>query len=235
MKSVVSLLVFMLLTHNILFSEEPTSSVEYSDPTEFEPEIRKFEEADAKQSPPANSIVALGSSTLRLWAADIGKDLAPLTIIPRGFGGSNMNDALHYADRIASKYKPRAILLYEGDNDLAQEISPELIRDTFLKLAAKIHDQLPETRIYVLSVKPSIAREKLWPVAQKTNRLFAEECSKDERLIYLDVATPMLDPQGEIRSDLFLKDNLHMNRTGYDLWRETIKPLLLERELPFEK
>lgn len=235
MKPLLSLFVFLWLITPVLIAGEPTFTGTYSDPAKFESAIREFEEADAKESPPAGSIVALGSSTLRLWSADIGKDLAPLTIVPRGFGGSNMNDALHYADRIAINYKPRAILLYEGDNDLAQGISPELIRDTFLKLAAKIHDQLPEARIYVLSIKPSIARKTLWPAAQKTNRLFTEECSKDKRLVYLDVATPMLDPHGEIRSDLFIKDKLHMNRNGYDIWRKTIKPLMHERELAFEK
>lgn len=146
-----------------------------------------------------------------------------------------MHDALHYVDRIAINYKPRAILLYEGDNDLAQGISPELIRDTFLKLVTKVHEKLPEARIYILSIKPSIARRTLWPEAQRTNRLFAEECQKEKRLIYLDVATPMLDANGEIRADLFIEDKLHMNRAGYDLWGKTLKPLLEKHELASER
>lgn len=234
MKSLIIFLLFVLGLP-ILFSADPVPTGTYPDPTKFESAIREFEASDAKSPPPAGAIVAVGSSTLRLWASDIGTDLAPLTIIPRGFGGSNMHDALHYVDRIAINYKPRAILLYEGDNDLAQGISPELIRDTFLKLVTKVHDKLPETRIYILSIKPSIARRTLWPEAQRTNRLFAEECEKDKLLIYLDVATPMLDANGEVRADLFIEDKLHMNRAGYDLWRKTLKPLLDKHELASER
>lgn len=206
----------------------------YPDPARFEKAIREFEALDAKSPPPSNPIVALGSSTIRLWAKELPTDLAPLTIIPRGFGGSNMYDALHYADRIAINYKPRAILLYEGDNDLAQGISPEIIRDTFLKLVAKVHAQLPETRIYVISIKPSEARSHLWLMGgQKANRLLAEACAKDKRLLYLDITKPML-VEGKPRPDIFLNDHLHLNREGYLLWTKTLKPILHERELPFE-
>lgn len=227
-----ALRVACLLGTAALLAANPSSPGSYPDPEKFESEIREYEERDAKSPPPSREIVALGSSTIRLWTKDIGTDLAPLTIIPRGFGGSNLNDALHYLDRIALNYQPRAILLYEGDNDLAQGISPELIRETFQKFVSKVHDRLPETTFYVLSIKPSIARRKLWPEALRTNRFLSEICKSDERLVYLDVATPMLDTQGNIRPDLFLKDNLHMNRAGYELWRDTIRPLLLKREIP---
>lgn len=59
-----------------------------------------------------------------LWNADAAADLAPLTVISRGFGGSIMNDALHYLDRVALTYKPRAVLLYEGDNDTGRANIP---------------------------------------------------------------------------------------------------------------
>ena len=235
LKQVAILIACFLVSVTSIFAEDQKPAAAYPDPAKFESAIEKYEAADAQQMPPTGAIVALGSSTVRLWSEEIGDDLAPLTIIPRGFGGSNMNDALFFVERIAIRYKPRAILLYEGDNDLAQGISPELILETFLKLVAKVQEHLPETRIYVLSIKPSVARRQLWPEAQRANQMLAAECDKDDRLIFLDVATPMLDTKCEIRTDLFIKDNLHMNRTGYELWRDTIKPLLHERELKFEQ
>ena len=95
----------------------------YRDPTRFEQQIQAFETTDQQAFPPQNAIVCTGSSSMRGWHDTIADDLAPLTVIPRGFGGSNMNDALHYADRIALAYKPRAIVVYEGDNDIAQGIA----------------------------------------------------------------------------------------------------------------
>ncbi len=172
---------------------------------------------------------------MRGWHKTIKNDLAPLTLIPRGFGGSNMNDALHYADRIVLPYKPRAVVLYEGDNDTAQGVSPKRIADTFQKLADKIHGELPECRIYFLAIKPSISRWHMWPRMKEANGLIATKCTKDKRLTFVDVASGMLDDKGTPEKTIFKKDNLHMTRDGYVIWRDTLKPILIESELQFEE
>ncbi len=145
-----------------------------------------------------------------------------------------MNDALHYADRIVLPYRPRAIVLYEGDNDIAQGIKPKTIADTFRLFVDKIHGELPECRIYFLSIKPSIKRWHLWPKMKKANRLIAAACSKDERLTYVDVASGMLNDEGNPRKEIFQEDDLHMTRAGYILWQNALKPILLEAELQYE-
>ena len=113
------------------------TAIEYPDPNRFEEAILHFESLDSITFPPENAIVCVGSSSMRGWTGTITKDLAPLTVIPRGFGGSNMNDALYFSDRIILKYKPRAIVLYEGDNDIALGISPEIILEKFQEFAEK--------------------------------------------------------------------------------------------------
>jgi len=171
---------------------------------------------------------------MRLWHKTIHDDLAPLTVIPRGFGGSNMNDALNFADRIVIAYQPRAIVLYEGDNDVAQKIAPAKIAETFDKFIAKVHGQFPECRIYVLAIKPSLRRWSMWPDMQKANALIAGRCADDERLTWVDIATPMLNNEGYPRQELFVEDNLHMTREGYIIWRDTLRPILLKTELEHE-
>jgi len=208
---------------------------EYRSPERFEKAIQAFEQQDRTRFPPANAIVCVGSSSMKKWHENIREDLAPLTIIPRGFGGSNMNDALVFADRVVLAYKPRAVVVYEGDNDIAQGISPEKVRDTFLAFVRKIHAQRPETRIYVLSSKPSIRRWSDWPKMQEANRLIVQECATDPKLTYVNVADKMLNSDGHVKTDIFEKDNLHMNRKGYLIWRDVLKPILIEKELPFEK
>lgn len=209
---------------------DPLPPDTYPDPARFEAEVKKFETADLKNPPPEGAVVALGSSSIRLWHEHIAADLAPIEIVPRGFGGSNMHDAFHYLTPLALKHSPRAVILYEGDNDLAQGISPERILEEFQKIVAKLHTDSPHARLYFLSIKPSPSRAKLWPLAQRTNQLIAEECSRDGLLYYVDLATPMLDQSGKPRPELFIKDNLHLNRAGYELWRDTLKPLLLKVE-----
>lgn len=207
---------------------------QYRSPTRFEEEIQRFETADREQPRPQGAIVCVGSSSIRGWHGTINDDLAPLTIIPRGFGGSNMNDALHYADRIVFPYNPRAIVVYEGGNDIAQGIAPEKIADTFREFVEKVHQKLPKCRIYFLSIKPSIWRWSLWPKVEEANRLISAECAKDKRLAFVDVASGMLNEEGKPRKEIFKKDNLHMTRDGYVIWRDALRPILLKAELQFE-
>jgi lysophospholipase L1-like esterase len=206
---------------------------EYPDPKRFEKDIQRLE-AEDKYPPHQGAIVFVGSSSIRGWHKTIKNDLAPLTVIPRGFGGSNMNDALHYADRIVLPYRPRAIVLYEGDNDTIQGISPKKIAATFQKFVDKIHGELPQCRIYFLSIKPSINRWHLWPKMKEANRLIATKCTQDQRLTFVDVASAMLDEEGTPEKAIFKQDNLHMTRDGYVIWRDVLRPVLTKAELRFE-
>ena len=211
-----------------------TSDKTYPDPARFEDQIAAFEMADAKEMPPIGAIVCVGSSSMRGWHKHIADDLAPLTVIPRGFGGSNFNDLMYYLDRIVLKYRPRAILVYEGDNDTAHGISPEKTASMFAEFVAKVHEELPDCRIYFLAIKPSISRWSIWPKMEEANRLIETQCRIDDRLTYLDIATGMLGEDGTPRPDIFLDDNLHMNRKGYEIWRDTVRPVLVEREAGYE-
>ena len=206
----------------------------YPDPNRFEKAIQVFEANDQEQRPAQNAIVCIGSSSMRGWHSMIKEDLAPLTLIARGFGGSNMNEALYFADRIVLPYKPRAIMVYEGDNDVAQGITPKKITHTFRMFTEKVHKALPECRIYFLAIKPSISRWALWPTMQEANRLVKRACKKDKRLTFLDIASCMLAGNGTPKPHIFKDDNLHMNREGYILWRDAVRPILVKKELQYE-
>lgn len=206
----------------------------YPDPTRFQAAIDAFTEEDGRAAPPPGALVATGSSSIRYWRDRLAADLAPLTVIPRGFGGSNLNDMLYYLDELVLRYRPRALLLYGGDNDLALGASPELILDTLDELVNLAHERNRELRIYVMSVKPSPARGSLWPLMRETNRRLAAFCETDERLTYIDVATSMLKADGTPDESLFIADLLHLNAAGYDGWRDAVRPVLLRREAGFE-
>jgi lysophospholipase L1-like esterase len=209
-------------------------STDWRDPARFENAIQKFEQADAKQMPPENAVLCVGSSSIRMWHTALSEDLAPLTVIGRGFGGSNTNDLLHFADRIVIKYKPRAVMIYEGDNDIAQGIKPYEVRAAYEVLIDKIEDDLPDCRVYLLAVKPSPKRWDFWPKMVQVNEMLTDLAEDNETVTYIDIATPMLGDDGKPRADLFIKDNLHLNRKGYELWRDTIRPILVEAERKYE-
>ena len=206
------------------------------DPARFESDIQRFEAQDKQTPPPRGAIVLTGSSSITRWNDRSVKDLAPLTVIPRGFGGSVMNDVLHYVDRVVIKYQPRAVLIYEGDNDTdpSRAYPKTMILDQLSQIIAKIHKALPETRIYVLSVKPSVRRWSVWPQAQDVNAGYQAIAAKDPLVYYVDVATPFLDKDGKVMTDVFVEDNLHHNDLGTLIWGSAIRAALMPHEARFE-
>ena len=210
------------------------AAAEYPDPERFRGAIDAFLAADAESMPPTDAIVATGSSSMRGWHGRIAEDLAPLTIIPRGFGGSNMNEVRYFLGELVLRYKPRAVLLYEGDNDVAVGVEPDQILAQFDAIDAAIAESLPDTRIYILAIKPSIARWHLWPTMHATNEQLKARAANDPRLIFLDIATPMLNDADEPWENIFIADQLHMNGAGYDIWRDAVRPVLVEAEQAHE-
>lgn len=209
---------------------------ELPDPTRFENAIGAFEAGDRIDPPPEGAIVLTGSSSIARWNDQAAAALAPLTVIPRGFGGSVMHDVLHYLDRVALNYQPRAILIYEGDNDtgIPDPIPVETILDHLREIIDRTHRTLPHARIHVLSVKPSILRRNVWHVAEEVNAGYEVIAASDPLVYYVDVATPLLDDDGNVRTDIFVADGLHLNDLGNSIWGATIKAALMPVEAEFE-
>ena len=202
------------------------------DPARFAADIRAFEVADSMFRAPSGSIVFYGSSSIRMWHPRLADDFPQLTVLGRGFGGSTMSDAAHFADRVIRPLAPRAVVLYEGDNDIEMGRTPAEVLADFDALLARV--QWP-TRVYVIGIKPSAARWAHWPRAQEVNRGFAMRCRREpKRLFYVDIAGPMLNDEGKPRPELFLDDRLHLSASGYNLWRDVVGRAL-ERELAFEE
>lgn len=221
----------LLLISTVGSSQGPLKEIPRNqDPTRWTEVIKRFERDDVVTPPPANVIVFTGSSSIALWRT-MREDMAPLQVISRGFGGSTMKEALYWLDPLVIKYRPQAVILYEGDNDIGlYHLSPETVRDAFLEFVERVHAELPDTRIYYLAIKPSISRWNLWPQMSRTNDLIRKICEQERHLHFIDIATPMIDARGQPRADLFESDGLHLNAKGYALWTATVKPILLEHE-----
>lgn len=192
----------------------------------WEAEIRKFEEQDAKSPAPPGGNLFIGSSSVRLWKLDAAFPERPC--LNRGFGGSQMVDSAKYVDRIIVPRRPIVVVVYAGDNDLNAGKTPEAIRDDYRALRDRVHAALPETRIVLISIKPSPSRWKLRDKAVAANALLRAEAESGKNQVFVDVWTPMLGESGEPKPSLFLKDMLHMNDSGYALWNERVAPHLVD-------
>jgi len=196
----------------------------------WESDIRAFEKQDQVNPPKAGSIVFTGSSSFVRWQS-LSEDMKPLPVINRAFGGSEYSDVNQYAARTVIAYHPPAVVVYAGDNDLAAPApnTPQSVAKQVQRFVEVVHAQLPGTWIYVLSIKPSYLRWDAWPRMKEANQLIRDYVRTQQRVEYVDVATPMFGGQEKPPRDLFVEDGLHPTAKCYALWTSILKPVLMRR------
>ncbi|RRA99862.1 GDSL-type esterase/lipase family protein [Larkinella rosea] len=195
-------------------------------PVPFENEIKAFEQQDQTTPPPKNPILFTGSSSIRLWES-LKTDFPDKVVLNRGFGGSTLPDVIRFADRAIIPYKPKQVVIYVGENDVASgKVTAQEVFDRFVTLFTAIRKPLPQTDIVFISMKPSPSRRKYLSITQEANALIKNYIAKQRRAQYLDIYSAMLDANGQIKGMYFRPDSLHMLPAGYALWTEKLKPLL---------
>jgi lysophospholipase L1-like esterase len=198
----------------------------------YEESYRTFE-ADAQSAyhaPPRDGIIFVGSSTIYCWALALKTYFPELPVWGFGFTGAKTPDILAAIPRLLVPCRPRVVVYYCGDNDLAYPgVAPQVAVDGFMRFAAALRTALPGTRVICLAIKPSPARAACWANVQTANAALKARCATIAQASFVDVATPMLDAQGAIRPELYETDGLHMVGAGYQLWTRILRPELDKR------
>ena len=190
--------------------------------------IQYFKKLDSVYPPPANAILFIGSSSFTLWT-DVQDYFPGYTIINRGFGGSTLALQIFYAKDIIFPYKPKQIVIYCGENDLAfDEVPATEVFERFKILYGMIREKFPELPVVYISMKPSPSRRHLIPMMREGNQLIKDFINAQKNIVFLNVHNSMLNAAGEPMPEIFLDDSLHMNAGGYAIWQKAIEPLLLK-------
>jgi len=216
-----------LLPTILLLSFQALNAQQGPDPARFSKAISTFEQEDAERKPVADLTLFTGSSSIRMWKS-LTTDFPNRKVLNRGFGGSHISDVLHYFDIVVARHKPKAIVLYCGENDLWSGKPPKQVLADFREFVRRVNALDPETRIHYLASKPSPKRFEKWEIYQTCNRLIANHCDKDDRLNFVDVSKVMLGKDGQPLPDIWLKDKLHMNQAGYARWAKLLRPMLVK-------
>lgn len=195
----------------------------------FYNEVQALKKKDSTSFPAANSILFTGSSSFTKWT-DVQEYFPEFNIVNRAFGGSSLPDLIRYANEVILPYKPKQVVIYCGDNDLAASdtVTPALVLSRFTQLVAIIRKGLPKANILFVSIKPSPSRERLMPKMVKANALIKTYLAKQRNTGYADVYSKMLLSNGKPDPELFVEDNLHMNSKGYAIWQKVLYPYLLK-------
>ncbi len=216
MRTLFPLLILLLFT-----SADPADPARSA---RWEKEIVAIEKRLKESPPKEGSVFFVGSSTIRLW--DVRKSFPDVPTTNVGFGGSEIRDSTDFAPRIILPHKPKVIVFYAGDNDIASGRKPEQVAADFNAFCRVIHKESPQSRILFLAIKPSLARWKQFDEQKRANALVKDICGANDRLAFVDVVPLFLGPDGAPVPELYAKDGLHLSPAGYEKWTPMIAPLL---------
>src|SRR5208282_4889682 len=121
----------------------------------FEQEVTSLENRRIEFS--QRPIIFYGSSSIRRWKT-LSEDFIGYPVVNCGFGGSRLSDCVRYLSRLVLRLKPAAVVLYAGDNDLAQGALPNQAFASFRDLYSALRGYSEQMPIAFISVKPSPAR-----------------------------------------------------------------------------
>jgi lysophospholipase L1-like esterase len=192
----------------------------------FEAEVRALEERRATNPFAPGEVAAFyGSSSIRLWTTLV-EDFDDVPVINLGFGGSTLAACAYYFERVVVPCRPKAIVVYAGENDLGDGAKPDAVVASFRELHAKAGHYLPDTIFTYLAIKPSPTRWAVIERIREVNRRIAAEIEARDaahpRSVFVDVHRPMLQDDGTPRRELWTEDGIHMTRAGYRVWWQVI-------------
>ncbi len=197
------------------------------DYAKWEKEVAAYEKADRQKPPPKGGILFIGSSTIRLWKT-LAEDYPDAKVINRGFGGTEIVDSTHFADRLIFPHEPRQIFLRAGGNDIHAGRTPEQVASDFSEFVRVVHARLPRTEILYIAVSPAPARWGETDKYRELNRLIRKMALDMPRVGFVDAFDISLSPDGRAVPELFVKDRLHFSPEGYKLLADRVRPFLAQ-------
>ena len=190
----------------------------------WENDIQKFEQLDKSETYSTDAILFAGSSSILLWST-LEKDMAPYTVIQRGYGGAKLSDFVVYAGRIFDPHLCKAIVIFIA-NDITgsgQDKSPKEVAALFRNLLKTIRKTHPDSPVFWIAITPTSSRWKVWPEIQQANNLIKKNCDNQKNTYFIRTDFAFLNEDGLPKDELFLSDKLHLNEKGYAVWTEIIK------------
>lgn len=191
----------------------------------FESSMVNFEKADT-QGVDTGKIVFTGSSSMVGWKT-VARDMAPLPVTNRAFGGSDSGQLWYYADRAVLPLKPKVVVIYIGDNDMPQQgVSVAMYMKYVQMFVERVRAEVPDCRFVFLPCKASVARWHLWLKFQDANAALKTYCDGDEKIEFVDTNSVLLDADGIVRPECYGTDKLHFLPFVYGEWTKLLKPVV---------
>ena len=97
-------------------------------------------------------------------------------------------------------------------------------------------ENMPHTKLVVMSGLPLPGRMSLWPATEKTNGLLKQLCEENERMYFMDATDCFMKESGDeafkyetgkyFCPEYYRADRIHLNKLGHNLWTAKMKDML---------
>ena len=186
-------------------------------------------------------LLFLGDSITENWGGR-GKDVwaktyGDMNAANFGIGGDKTQHVLWRIDNgELDGISPKVLVLMIGTNNVpvnsSQNYSAEEILNADTKIVQEIHQKLPNTKVLLLAVFPrgaDPADPKVAPLREKIKAINEGLAKLEDGNMtrYLDFGDKFLDADGKLPKDI-MPDALHPNAKGYQIWADSMAPLLAE-------
>ena len=177
-----------------------------------------------------NGIVFYGASNFRMWY-EMTDDLPEYQVVNSGFGGSTDKLMVEYADRLLYPYHPQVVFFQTGSNDYVEmkcndDEKISACMEYKKQMFSAFHEKMPNAKFVVMSGLLLPGRSEYTELTIKMNTALKAYCETQDYIMFVD-ANQMTYDGTEYRTDLFIKDGIHLNHTGQLKWRdEYIKPAI---------
>jgi len=190
----------------------------------WESDLSELEQRNRNESHPEDSVLFVGSSSIRRWD-DIASDVSPYPVIQRGYGGAKWSDVAVFIDRLVRPHQFRAVVFFVG-NDIRgkdDDKTPQEVAGLFSYVLQRVRQHDAKAPVFYVAVTPTNARFAAWPDIKAANRAARAVCDQADHTYFVGTESLFLDSRGQPREELFVDDQLHLNRDGYVRWAAAIK------------
>ena len=180
-------------------------------------------------------VVFLGDSITDLYILDDHYADLPFACYNRGIGGDTPAGVLKRLQVSVFDLAPRAVVLLIGTNDVNGNIPPEEILSRYRQIVTAITTQLPDTKLYCISILPQnkqleeytqIQVDRTTQIIQALNPQI-RQIAQEAGAMYVDLFVLLADENNYLLP-AYSDDGIHLNETGLRQWTAQMLPLLTD-------
>ncbi len=171
------------------------------------------------------ALVFFGDSITQGWGDNIGGAF-DAKVANRGISGDTTRGMLLRLKEDVLSLKPSGVVMLMGTNDLEEGAEPAVIAENLKLIIAELKAANSEMPIVLCNVFPSHeSKKRPAEKIKEINKLYAAAVKGDRKITVINTWAMFANENGNARKAEF-NDLLHPNKVGYQMWGNTLRPVL---------